>query len=93
MTIHIPAVSALQKNVLFEFIEHIEVKVGLLFENVLTGCKHLNPSRAFMWRASRNRKYIFSDNLIFRSSYNSKESNLKSLVGWIRSRHVHKVTV
>ena len=34
----IPAVSAFHENILFVFSEPIEVKVGLLFENMLTGC-------------------------------------------------------
>ena len=38
LDLHIPAVSSLQNNILFAFIEPIEVKVGLLFENVLAGC-------------------------------------------------------
>ena len=33
----IRAVSSLQDNIIFVFCEPIEVKVGLLFENVLTG--------------------------------------------------------
>ena len=32
------AVSSLQDNILFVFVEPIEVKVGWLFEYVLTGC-------------------------------------------------------
>ena len=40
----IPTVSAFEKK---------EIKVGLLFENVLIGCKHFNLSRPFMWRTSR----------------------------------------
>ena len=31
-------VLSLQDNILFVFIEPIELKVGLLFENVLAGC-------------------------------------------------------
>ena len=34
----IPVASSLQGNILFVFSEPIEVKVGLLFENVLAGC-------------------------------------------------------
>ena len=37
-TLYIPAVSAFQENILLVFSEPIEVKVDLLFENVLTGC-------------------------------------------------------
>ena len=38
MLLCISAISVFQENVLFVFSEPIEEKVGLLFENVLTGC-------------------------------------------------------
>ena len=62
------------------FSESIEVKVGLLFENVLRRCTVTEG------KCPR-------DNLIFGSPYSTKEANSKSLVGSIRLRHVHEVTV
>ena len=69
MLLCIPAVSAFQENVSFVFSELVEVKVGLLFENVLTGCT------ATEIKCSRIILYL--------GPIQHEENQLLSLVRWI----------